>query len=362
MKIAFISQPEYFRFIYENDIDDLAEVKEFNFNFTKNKFSDLEEFNADVNIFFRGEYFPNSTLERLKGIKVNISSEIFPKIINNEINYSFDSLQRYENFRNLITHKQFDYVFHYDKHSVSFMKDDGINLSGAFGLPVATSIYRKNNLPKRWDFFFIGRSTYHRERFFSSLKHYYEFLHICHGIYGQDLVTYMNQSKILLNIHAEQEISWEPRVQMLMATGGMVISEDIGDNPYFIPGKDFVTVSEPGELLEKSKYYLEHEAERELIALNGMNKVHKYLNSRQVFANFIENLQNEAYQKFSCNPKFKLNLEVMLNELENKQNINDVEVLKENLQQMRNKVRWMESSKFWQARKMVLSLKKTMFK
>ena len=58
-KIAFISQPEYFRFIYENDLDAIAYVKEFPFNFgmSADAFKDLEVYDADYNIFFRGEFF-----------------------------------------------------------------------------------------------------------------------------------------------------------------------------------------------------------------------------------------------------------------------------------------------------------------
>ena len=196
-----------------------------------------------------------------------------------------------------IRNKTFDYIFHYDASSLPFLKNEGINLSGEFYFPVATSIYKKKDFKKKWDFFFIGRSTPHREIFFSPLKHHYNFLHICYGIWGEELVDYMNQSKILLNVHAENEISWEPRVQMLMATGNMVISESLPKNKYFMPGQDYIEIHNPKDLYEKVKYYLEHEDEMEKIAQNGLKKVHELFDSKKGFTRFVEDLLAQKYNK-----------------------------------------------------------------
>jgi hypothetical protein len=301
MRIAFIGQPEYFRFCYEKELDSLGEVREFNLNFSMglNHFIPLQEFNADINIFFRGEFVPNEVLKNLKGIKVNLSSEIFPKYIDGKLIVSLDSLNRYEYFVKAIKDKSFDYIFHYDKTSIKFMQEDNLFLSGEFCFPVATEIYKPQDISEKWDFFFIGRSTEHRESFFSSLKHYYNFLHICHGIWGEPLVNYMNQSKILLNIHAENEISWEPRVQMLMATGKMVISEKLSYNNYFIPGQDYVEISSPEEIYQKAEYYLKNDHERLKIAENGKRKVMNYLSSKKVFTQFFKDLKNHKYERAS---------------------------------------------------------------
>ena len=230
MKIAFIGQPEYFKFCYENELDSIGEIREFDLNFSMQScdFIALQEFDADINIFFRGEFVPIEILLQLRGIKVNLSSEIFPKYLDGKLILTSDSLNRYKKFSMQMSKKIFDYIFHYDKTSIKFMEEDNLFLSGEFCFTVATETYTPiRNICEEWDFFFIGRSTSHREKFFSHLKHHYRFLHICHGMWGKPLVSYMNRSKILLNIHAENEISWEPRIQMLMATGKMVISEKL---------------------------------------------------------------------------------------------------------------------------------------
>src|SRR3990172_4577230 len=237
LKIAFISQPEYFRFMYEHDLDDFADVREFKLTYTMDagQFSDLLEYGADHNIFFRGEHVPGEVLRELKGVKINLSSEPFPREIDGHIEFTCDSLKRYRAFKE-INNKPFDYVFHYDASSLRYMLKDGLKLSGEFAFPVATSVYKRADLPKEWNIFFIGRSTDHREQIFGPIKHYYNFLHIAHGIWGADLVKYMNAAQICLNVHAENEISWEPRLQMMLACGAFVISEPVTPNAYLRPG------------------------------------------------------------------------------------------------------------------------------
>lgn len=299
-KIAFISQPEYFRFIYENELEDVADVMEFKYNYSMlaEAFSSLIDFNADINFFFRGEFVPNVVLEQLRGKKVNLSSEPFPRVIDGRTVYTIDSLDRYLTFRTIQT-KSYDYVFHYDAASFPFFEWDGLKLSGEFAFPVATSIYKPTIVPKIWDVFFIGRSTPRREIFFGRLKHYYHFLHISHGIWGPDLVDYMNKSRICLNAHAENEVSWEPRLQMMLSCGAFVISEKITPNKYFRPGVDYVEVSRYDEMFNVAEYFLQHEEERNEIAQNGFNRVRELLDSKKVFTDFIQKLDRNEYPLFS---------------------------------------------------------------
>lgn len=305
-KIAFISQPEYFRFVYEHDLDAFFEVREFSFDFktTAAIWGELVAYRADYYIFFRGEYFPDGVLERLGGIKIALSSEPFPRLIGGKWGYTLDSLRRYREFRQ-IRRKRFDYVFHYDAASLPLFARDGLSISGEFVLPVACQTYRyeEKKEKKAWDIFFIGRSTVHRERFFGPLKHHFNFLHIAHGIWGPGLVEYLGKSTICLNIHAEDERSWEPRLQMLLATGAFVISEPITPNEYLKPGRDFIECSTPRDLYEKVRYYLAHAEEREKIASTGRETVRSRLSSQQVFSQLIKDIEQGVYNRFSVKKK-----------------------------------------------------------
>ncbi|CAB3678476.1 hypothetical protein LMG3458_01476 [Achromobacter deleyi] len=302
MKIAFVSQPEYFRFCYEQDLSADHEVREFPFHFgmREEDLADLIDFDADVNFFFRGEFFPPSLLPRLRGKKIALSSEPFPRNLGDKLEYTRDSIKRYLDFRSRIRTQPFDYVFHYDEASLQFMARDGLNLSGAFAFPVATDTYVDRQFKPKWDMFFIGRSTPHRERFFGPLKHHFQFLHICHGIFGPPLIAYMAQAKINLNVHAESEISWEPRMQMLLATGAFVISEPITPNRYLRPGVDYVEAASPSDMYEKVAYYLEHDEERRRIAASGKARIRELLNAKVNFQQLIVDLDHDKYPRFQA--------------------------------------------------------------
>lgn len=301
IKIAIFSQPEYFRFHYETDLNSFANVFEFKAQdrLSLEDMRPLIKFKADYNFFFRGEFVPDGLLENLGGINVNFSTEPFPRVIDRKLDYTIDSINRYLFFRK-IRFKPFDFVFHYDATSLPLLKWDGLFTSGSFGLPIATDTFKKIKCRKEREIFFIGRSTSHRETYFSYLKHKYNFLHIAHGFSGKELIKYINSSKICLNIHAEDEISWEPRLQMLLACGAFVISEKISSNHYLRPGIDFIEINSPLELHEKIKYYLEHERERLLIADSGRHRVRKLLSSKNNFHQLILDIENNKYPKYKA--------------------------------------------------------------
>jgi len=298
-KVGFASQPEYFRFIYEHDLDDFADVFEFKLHMGMgiDDFAQLIEFQADYNFFFRGEFVPDGVLEKLRGHKIALSSEPFPRVVRGHYEYTRDSINRYIAFRS-IRNKPYDYVFHYDAASLAFLAWDKLYVSGEFAFPVATSVYSNRLKSKRWDIFFIGRSTLHRERHFGYLKHRYNFLHICHGVWGPELVDYMCAAKICLNVHAENEVSWEPRMQMMLSCDVFVISEKITPNGILRPGVDFVEINSPLELHQAVEYYLHHDGERQAIARSGAERVREMLDSRINFQRLMEDINGQKYSRF----------------------------------------------------------------
>ena len=295
-KVAFIAQPEYFRFTYERDLDDLFEVREFPFHYsmTDEDFVDLLDFQADYNFFFRGEFFPEVTLKKIQGVKIALSSEPFPRRINNKWEYTLDSLKRYLVFRR-IRDKAFNYIFHYSQSELPLFAKDGLGVSGEFYFPVALGTYKPQDVEKKWDIFFIGRSTPHRENFMLPLKHHYHFLHIAHGVWGKDLVEYINRSKICLNLHAEPEVSWEPRMQMLLACGALVLSEPITPNPFLRPGIDYLEISKPPELYQLVTDLLSNEQKRQRVIQNAKERVPQYFDTRQRFLDLIEKISRKEY-------------------------------------------------------------------
>ncbi|MFP4279488.1 MAG: glycosyltransferase [Halochromatium sp.] len=305
--IAFVTQPEYFRFTYETALDADVEVCELALvpMLLSGDFTPLFKLQADYNLIFRGEWMPAKVLEQLRGLRIALSSEPFPRLIDGRLQMTWDSLNRYLHFR-AIRSLPFDYVFHYEAASLPLMARDGLNCSGSFPFPVATNVYQPSPIPHvasspsvRWDLFFIGRSTLHRERFFGPLKHRYQFLHLCHGVWGAPLVDYVHQARICLNVHAENEVSWEPRVQMLMACGVLLISEKITPNHLLRPGQDYIEVESPQQMHEAVAYYLANPQERQRIAATGCERVRSCLDGRDSYLALLRQIQAAEVPRFS---------------------------------------------------------------
>src|SRR6185436_15210566 len=102
--------------------------------------------------------------------------------------------------------------------------------------------------------------TPHRERYLGMLKRDMDILHIDHGWPSRvrarnvdDFLQMVGSFTISLNIHAENEMSWEPRLQTMLACGALVVSEPITPNPHLKPGLHFVEIDNPGKLYETCK-------------------------------------------------------------------------------------------------------------
>jgi hypothetical protein len=310
-KVAFIAQPEYFDFHYREELEDLYEVKYFpnSFSGDPSHFDGVVAFDADINIFFRGELVPAETLHSLSGIKVNLSSEPFPKLINRSFQYTHDSLERFQFFLRIFD-LPYDYIFHYDEISKGFFENQGIMLSGFFPFPLITGKIRPIPAPKKWDIFFSGRSTPHRDTFFGPLKRDFHFLHINHGVVGEDLLEYISKCKIAINVHAENELSWEPRTQLLLASGALLISEPLSHTSPLRPGIDFLEAKDSWDMYTICKRVVANYDEYVHIAASGRKRVEEELDSRKNFPKFFNEILEGRYRKAVFNPN-KLNLRVL---------------------------------------------------
>jgi glycosyltransferase involved in cell wall biosynthesis len=305
-KVAFVGQPEYFQACYENDLDDLYEVGSFPLRFNPaldmeadvSTMPDLIAFDPDVTVFFRGEYINTGLISRLNGIKIGYSTEPFPKLINGKFHYTKDSVNRFKFFLRF-SERKFDFTFHYDEASRSFVELMGIRLSGYQPLPVATQIWRppSSPVPPKWDIVFLGRSTPHRERFFGPLKRDLQFLHIAHGINGKDAMPYYNAGRIALNIHAEPELSWESRVHVLMACGRLVVSEPLSPNSYIKADRHYVEALSPRDLYEKCRTVISCETEYDGMRAAAREVVVRKLSARTVFPSLFQACVSELFPK-----------------------------------------------------------------
>lgn len=88
----------------------------------------------------------------------------------------------------------------------------------------------------------------------------------------EDAALKFCKSKVVLNVSIVDDINM--RVFETMATGSFLLTNYIPTmDELFIDGTDLATYKTLDEMVEKVKYFLENEGERDMIALNGQKKV-----------------------------------------------------------------------------------------
>lgn len=296
--VAFVGQPEYFRCMYEHDLDTRYEVREFLLRWGQgvDSYRALLLYDPDIAFFFRPECYPQELLDGLRGLKVALSSEPIPKHVAGRVVSSDDMRARLDSLAG--ARGRYDYFFHYDKTSIRFLLEQGFSVDGEFLFPVATGLYRPLEGEKFWDWGFFGRDTPHRDAFLGPARRDYNGLQVVHGVYGERFVRLMNECKIGLNLHVDGNLSLEHRMHNMMACGVMVMSEPLSHNDLLRPGVHYVEFTEPEEFFRKFQYYLEHEEERNAIAARGLALVRERLSADRSFGRLIDYVTHRQLQAF----------------------------------------------------------------
>jgi len=169
--------------------------------------------------------------------------------------------------------KKADFVFVAQKQAAERMKNDGI--PNPIWLPhaVEPQAYPKIDLlTKKYDVCFVGHVNSENrvdalDRLFKEFPNFY---------YGQrlfeDAARKFAESKIVFNIAMTDDINM--RCFEVMATGSFLLTNwipTIGD--LFEDGKHLVLYRSLDEMVDKARYYLAHDDEREKIAQAGYQEV-----------------------------------------------------------------------------------------
>lgn len=169
--------------------------------------------------------------------------------------------------------KKADFAFAAQKDAVARMKADGV--SSPIWLPHAVEplAYPKFDLlNKKYDVCFVGHvNSQNRvealDRLFAEIPNFY---------YGQQLfegaARKYAESKIVFNIAMTDDINM--RCFETMATGSFLLTNWIPTlEDIFVDGKHLVLYRTLEEMVDKAKYYLAHDDEREAIARAGHAEV-----------------------------------------------------------------------------------------
>ncbi len=148
--------------------------------------------------------------------------------------------------------------------------------------------HKPQETKKDIDVLFVGNVTPRRKKILNKLSkdHHIE---ICKS-YGKEMVTLFNRAKIVLNIHAAEELDTETRVFEALGCGAFLLSEPLSQENPFIPGKHYVE-TDLKDFTKTISYYLEHDAEREEIAACGNKEAwakHSYVKRSEEIANIMK--------------------------------------------------------------------------
>ena len=255
----------------------------------------LLEIPADLFVFFMPHHVPPEIKRKLAGRMVGIHAEPLPKHIGDKYITSDDVHKRL-----IALTAAFDLgrtpvypptrLYHHDKTSFPTLEREGVHVkefisaidTDTFFPLEKGATFSPEEREKKWDLIFYGRETEHRLGMMLAAKHQFgaRFLHIAHGIDGDELNRLQNMAKLGINCHTEGIPAIENRIQVMMASGLFVLSEPLSHNDCFIPGQHFIEFHDANELIHKARYYLEHEDEREKIARAGREFVVKNLAAR----------------------------------------------------------------------------------
>lgn len=221
--------------------------------------------------------FPASSYEILEKTFETIRAE---EII--VIGWFFDDGVRFHNYSKYWI-PFVDYFLTGDKESVQKYNSIGAR---SFFVPIACNekIYVKKNVDISYEVSFVGRNIANREELLAEIErrnievNTFGF-HGNHVITFDEMINVFSSSKINLNFtrsYADSSIKQlKARIFEVPMCGGFLLTEYVeGLEEYFEINKEIVCFNTVGEMVDKIRYYLTYEDERDAIARSGWNRAH----------------------------------------------------------------------------------------
>jgi hypothetical protein len=157
----------------------------------------------------------------------------------------------------------------------------------------APGVWRRMPLPVADDLFapvtraatppralFLGRSTAHRERVLSDVKHHFDVLHVVDGVRGAELRALLRRTDVGLNAHREPGRGFEHRVAIHLACGHLVVSEPLDPSEGLEPDIDYVQVADGRAMLAVVRALHRHPQLHERVRIRGRRKAEQFRASR----------------------------------------------------------------------------------
>ena len=181
--------------------------------------------------------------------------------------------------------RDFDWVFCNQARAVAEFIRDGIPKDRCIWLPHAAEpqAYPKKEIINKYDVCFVGNiNGYKRVDFLDGMFKAFPNFFFGKRLF-EEAAEKFNQSKIVLNISIHDDINM--RVFETLSTGSFLLTNELDTLPHlFKDGVHLVTYKDLDDAIDKAKYYIEHDAEREKIAAQGHEefmKKHTYMHRQR---------------------------------------------------------------------------------
>lgn len=200
-------------------------INSFEFDPLKQPLEDIKRFvelyHIDALNIFRSDLLsPISTYIR-EIPSVEWSTEIYPLCIKRNC-FKFNAIEKF--FHCLKDIDSSKNIIHYDSSRTDFLNYANISHKCHI-LPV--NLEYINRVNRDIDVLFFGRSSSKRYKYLSRLKELgIKFVWIENGLSFNELAKFINRSKVVVNLTAEDLDNFEPRILIAVAYGCLVVTEN----------------------------------------------------------------------------------------------------------------------------------------
>ena len=249
MRLAFVGQREYFH--YTSLQAPVGGVEPAFVHFYPGApvgplLAALDELQPDVVFVWRPELIPAGAFADVAAITVGYMTEPLPRPggpTHPDLETRWENLQAADQ-------SNFDRIASFDP-LVAPTVDAHMRVWRSFPIPVADSYFAPVAEPHpQPHVLFTGRSTEHRESFLGPVKKDFETVHLAHGVTDEQLMPFLRDADIGVNLHNEPYPTFENRVPAYLAAGLLVITEPLSPYHGLQPGRDLLEVREPWDLYE----------------------------------------------------------------------------------------------------------------
>lgn len=289
MRLAFVGQREYFGY---TSLQAPAGGVEPSFAHffpgapVEPLLAELHAIEPDVVFVWRPELIPEAAFADLDAITVGYLTEPLPRPggaePHRDLRIRWENLQRADP-------SNFDRIVSFDP-LVAPTVDEHMRVWRSFPIPVSDTYFAPVAPPNpRPSVLFTGRSTEHRERFLGPVKKDFHTVHLAHGVTDEQLMPFLRQSDVGVNLHNEPYPTFENRVPAYLAAGLLVISEPLSPHHGLQPGRDLLEVREPFHLYELVEQAARTPHAYDTIRRQGRRAAERWRASR-VYPRFVSDL------------------------------------------------------------------------